>query len=87
VAVQQTVSCVPVSVQAPRFSLPTYQGITHQSPTLLLGVLGGVVGQWVYATRRERGAGGQESGEPHGGAWGLLCGRPEARPTGLRMAM
>lgn len=40
-------------ISPPQFSAQTFLDITQQSLALLLGVLGGIAGQWLYATRRE----------------------------------
>ena len=40
-------------ISPPQFSAQTFLDITHQSLALLLGVIGGIAAQWLYATRRE----------------------------------
>ena len=47
------VSYVPQVIQRPLYAMQTFIDISHQSLVLLLGLLGGIVAQWLYATRRE----------------------------------
>jgi len=48
-----TMAYVPQTIQRPQFAMQTFLDITQQSLALLLGVLGGITAQWLYATRRE----------------------------------
>jgi hypothetical protein len=45
------VSYVPQQIRRSPFTAETFLDISHQSLALLLGVLGGIVAQWLYATR------------------------------------
>jgi hypothetical protein len=47
------VSYVPQQIRRSPFTAETFLDISHQSLALLLGVLGGIVAQWLYATRRD----------------------------------
>ncbi len=47
------VTFLPQPIQLPRYSTETFLDISHQSLVMLLGVLGGVVAQWLYATRKD----------------------------------
>ena len=47
------VTYVMQQIHYPRFSAETFLDISQQSLVMLLGVLGGVVAQWLYATSKD----------------------------------
>lgn len=48
-----TLAYMPQQIRQSQFATETFLDISHQSLAMLLGVLGGIVAQWLYATRRE----------------------------------
>lgn len=48
-----TFAYFPQTIQRPQFVMQTFLDITQQSLALLLGILGGILAQWLYATRHD----------------------------------